>query len=130
MERTGSRIWKLPDLPRLFMPCVQLIDGGLGGCETTKHAYSGIMNQYHLVSFRVLAAASIVQVIFAVTTLAQIKHDYGTYPVPPPPPLPAAGGTVIDPTFKTTIMRLTDQNDGPNCINAYSYWPTFNVNNT
>jgi hypothetical protein len=88
------------------------------------------MNQQHLVSSRVLGAASLVQIIFSITALGEIKRDYGTYPVPPPPPLPAAGGTVIDPTFETTIMRLTDQNDGPDCINAYSYWPTFNVNNT
>lgn len=27
-------------------------------------------------------------------------------------------------------MRLTDENDGPECINSYSYWPTFNVNST
>jgi len=27
-------------------------------------------------------------------------------------------------------MRVTDANDGPDCVNAYSYWPTFNINNT
>jgi hypothetical protein len=27
-------------------------------------------------------------------------------------------------------MRLTDENDGPGCINSYSYWPTFNLDNT
>ena len=37
---------------------------------------------------------------------------------------------MVDPTFGTTIMRLTDENDGPECINSYSYWPTFNVNST
>ena len=37
---------------------------------------------------------------------------------------------MIDPTFKTTIMRLTDENDGPECINSYSYWPSFNRNST
>jgi len=42
----------------------------------------------------------------------------------------SAGGTIVDPTFETTIMRLTDANDGPDCVNAYSYWPTFNINNT
>jgi hypothetical protein len=70
------------------------------------------------------------QILFSATVFAGIKRDYGTYPVPPAPPLPAAGGTVIDPTFGTTIMRLTDENDGPECINSYSYWPTFNVNST
>src|SRR5438477_13148756 len=75
--------------------------------------------------------ATILQIIvLSINASAEIKHDYGTYPVPPAPPLPAAGGTIIDPTFGTTIMRLTDANDGPDCINSYSYWPTFNVNST
>ena len=87
------------------------------------------MNKHHPSVVRILAAASFLQII-AANTFAEIKHDYGTYPVPPAPSLPAAGGTIVDPTFETTIMRLTDENDGPDCINAYSYWPTFNVNNT
>ena len=88
------------------------------------------MKKHHFSLFRLLASASIFQIILSLNVSAEIKHDYGTYPVPPPPPLPAAGGTVIDPTFGTTIMRLTDANDGPDCVNAYSYWPTFNINNT
>jgi hypothetical protein len=88
------------------------------------------MNKPHVSLFGSLASASILQIILATGTFAEIKRDYGTYPVPPPPPLPAAGGTVIDPTFETTIMRLTDANDGPECINSYSYWPTFNLNST
>jgi len=88
------------------------------------------MKKHHSSVIWFLAAASILQIIAAPNTFAEIKHDYGTYPVPPAPSLPAAGGTIVDPTFETTIMRLTDENDGPDCINAYSYWPTFNVNNT
>ena len=88
------------------------------------------MNKHRSSAYRLLTAVSIVAVIAATNAFAEIKHDYGTYPVPPAPSLPAAGGTIVDPTFETTIMRLTDQNDGPDCINAYSYWPTFNVNNT
>jgi hypothetical protein len=88
------------------------------------------MKKHHFFLFRLLGSASIFQIILSLNVFAEIKHDYGTYPVPPPPPLPAAGGTVIDPTFGTTIMRLTDANDGPDCVNAYSYWPTFNINNT
>src|SRR5438270_10826442 len=80
--------------------------------------------------FRLLGPVFIFQIVLSANVFAEIKRDYGTYPVPPPPPLPAAGGTIIDPTFETTIMRLTDANDGPDCVNAYSYWPTFNVNNT
>jgi hypothetical protein len=88
------------------------------------------MNRHHVSLFGLLASASILQIILATGTFAEIKRDYGIYPVPPPPPLPAAGGTLIDPTFGTTIMRLTDANDGPDCINSYSYWPTCNLNST
>src|SRR5205823_14589705 len=91
---------------------------------------SQTMKKHHFSLFRLLGSASIFQIILSLNVSAEIKHDYGTYPVPPPPPLPAAGGTVIDPTFGTTIMRLTDANDIPYCVNAYSYWLTFNINNT
>jgi hypothetical protein len=88
------------------------------------------MNKHHFSLFRLLGSASIFQIILSINAFAEIKRDYGTYPVPSPPSLPAAGGTMIDPTFETTIMRLTDEDDGPECINSYSYWPTFNVNST
>src|SRR5713226_2592224 len=44
--------------------------------------------------------------------------------------LPRAGGTFVDPTFGTTIMRVTDESDGAQCNNFYSYWPTFNLDST
>src|SRR5690348_10047450 len=53
--------------------------------------------------------------------------DYGTYAEGPLPALPAAGGTMTDSTFGTTIMRLTDSNDGTDCRVEYSYWPSFNA---
>ena len=59
-----------------------------------------------------------------------VKTDRAVYPEPPPPPLPAAGGTFVDPTFGTTIMRLTDANDGTFNVNSYSYWPSFNRDST
>ena len=45
--------------------------------------------------------------------------DYVVYPEPSLPSLPAAGGIIVDPTFGTTILRLTDAT-GPNsdCIVA------------
>ncbi|MCC6526353.1 MAG: hypothetical protein IT373_27145, partial [Polyangiaceae bacterium] len=46
------------------------------------------------------------------------------------PALPAAGGTLFDPTFGTEILRVTDSADGSNCSIAYSYWPSFNVDST
>ena len=56
--------------------------------------------------------------------------DKNVYPEPPPPALPAAGGKFIDPVFRTTIMRVTDENDGAFNVTAYSYYPTFNMNST
>ncbi|HEV2801811.1 MAG TPA: hypothetical protein VGW12_15150 [Pyrinomonadaceae bacterium] len=47
------------------------------------------------------------------------------------PALPAAGGKLSDPIFGTEIMRVTDGRDGANGAGtSYSYWPTFNANNT
>ena len=37
---------------------------------------------------------------------------------------------IVDPSFGTTVMRVTDATDGGDWGNAYSYWPTFNKNNT
>src|SRR5688572_25693465 len=56
--------------------------------------------------------------------------DRQVHPEPPLPALPAAGGTFVDPTFRTTIMRLTDEADGPENQVGYSYWPTFNRDST
>lgn len=60
----------------------------------------------------------------------EVKSDRGVYAEPPLPKLPEAGGTYVDPTFGTTIMRLTDAADGKNCHHSYSYYPSFNKNNT
>lgn len=56
-----------------------------------------------------------------------VKTDRGVYPLPPAPVLPGAGGVFTDPTFGTEIMRVTDENDGKENCNAYSYWPSFNA---
>src|SRR4028118_1121031 len=40
-----------------------------------------------------------------------IKTDFGAYAQGAPPPLPAAGGKLIDPTFGTEIMRATAARD-------------------
>lgn len=56
--------------------------------------------------------------------------DKGTYSEPALPALPPAGGTLVDPTFGTTILRVSDSNDGSDCGVNYSYWPSFNVNST
>ena len=47
------------------------------------------------------------------------------------PSLPQAGTAVTDPTFGTTILRLTDGADGNEDMEVqYSYWPVFNSNST
>ena len=54
-----------------------------------------------------------------------IRHE------PVLPLLPKAGATVTDPTFGTTILRLTDGADGNTDMQVqYSYWPAFNGNCT
>src|SRR5205823_5436745 len=52
------------------------------------------------------------------------------YPEPAPPALPAAGGMLTDPTFGTTLLRVTDANDGTDNHQSYSYWPSFNKNSS
>ena len=58
--------------------------------------------------------------------------DKNVRPMPASPPsLPAAGSKATDPTFGTTIMRVTDSGDSSSdCINHYSNEPALNVNNT
>lgn len=56
--------------------------------------------------------------------------DHNIYPVPSPPVLPAAGGKLVDPTFGSTILRVTDAADGNDNHHAYSYWPCMNKNST
>jgi hypothetical protein len=60
------------------------------------------------------------------------KTDSGVYAEPALPALPASGGTFRDPVFGSVIMRVTDALTlgGGSCRNAYSYWPTFNSDNT
>jgi len=48
----------------------------------------------------------------------------------PAPALPPAGGRYVDPTFGTTIIRVTDENDGLGATTMYSYWPSFNRDTT
>src|SRR5581483_4150348 len=59
-----------------------------------------------------------------------VKTDRRVYHEPAPPPLPEAGGTFVDPTFGTTILRVTDARDGKFAETPYSYWPSFNKDST
>ncbi|HEY6161374.1 MAG TPA: T9SS type A sorting domain-containing protein [Bacteroidia bacterium] len=56
--------------------------------------------------------------------------DHNIHGEPPPPTLPPAGGTFVDPTFNTTLLRVTDANDGNDNHHAYAYWPCMNMNST
>lgn len=63
-------------------------------------------------------------------TPSGVITDKNVYSEPAPPALPRAGGTFVDPTFGTTIMRVTDETDGNSNYNYYSYWPTFNLDSS
>lgn len=65
----------------------------------------------------------------AASSFAQLT-DKNIHNQPSPPTLPASGGKITDPTFGTTIMRVTDNNDGSDNHHSYSYWPCHNSNNT
>lgn len=60
-----------------------------------------------------------------------LKTDFGIYPEPAVPSLPQAGREVVDPTFNSVILRLTDGADGNTSTEVqYSYWPAFNSDAT
>jgi len=63
-------------------------------------------------------------------TAPGVKTDRRVYAEPLPPALPEAGGTLVDPVFGTTILRVTDERDGKSSETPYSYWPSFNKNST
>ena len=44
--------------------------------------------------------------------------------------LPPKGGTFVDPSFGTTILRVTDASDGGPSFHAYSYISAFNADST
>jgi hypothetical protein len=59
-----------------------------------------------------------------------VKTDRRVYAEPAPPALPEAGGTLVDPIFGTTLLRVTDERDGKSSETPYSYWPSFNKDST
>jgi hypothetical protein len=64
--------------------------------------------------------------------LGSIKTDTAVYPEGTLPVKPLSGAYIYDPVFGTRLMRVTDMYDGSTLGGgtAYSYWPTFNLNNT
>ena len=64
------------------------------------------------------------------STTASVKTDFGVYPEPPLPALPAAGQKFTDPTFGTQIMRVTAAGANEHFGTWYTFWPSFNCNST
>jgi hypothetical protein len=109
--------------------------------ELPKHAWTG---QSKTMKHSILSRAVILVVSAATIVPAQtgrppsptankapgVVTDRRIYSEGSPPALPRAGGIFVDPTFGTTIMRVTDESDGKSCHNYYSYWPTFNLDST
>jgi hypothetical protein len=78
-----------------------------------------------------LSATALASPPTAAGARGSVKTDLGIYPAPVKgPKLPAAGGTFVDPTFGTTIMRVTDEKDGKDNHLAYSYYATYNKDST
>jgi hypothetical protein len=60
-----------------------------------------------------------------------LNTDLAVYYEPALPAMGSAGSTVVDPTFGTTILRVTDPTTGgSDCITPYSYYPNFNSSTT
>jgi hypothetical protein len=72
----------------------------------------------------------ITQAVQGQSLSGNIKSDLGVYAETPRPVRPVAGGKVVDPVFGAEIMRVTDETDGAEGGTSYSYWPTFNKDNT
>lgn len=69
----------------------------------------------------------------AVTELSAwaIKTDFGVYPEPALPAMGPRGSKVVDPTFGTTILRVTDSSDATTRAGTqYSSLQAFNKDNT
>ena len=73
-------------------------------------------------------------IFFAIPAMGQVrvgvKTDLRSYPEGHAPALSRAGAVTEDPVFGTQVMRVTDSTDGAGFGTAYSYWSTFNSNNT
>lgn len=60
-----------------------------------------------------------------------IKTDFGVYPEPALPAMGPRGSKVVDPTFGTTILRVTDSSDAATRAGTqYSSLQAFNKDNT
>lgn len=67
--------------------------------------------------------------LFAACSTGLNNNDLCPPPIPAPQ-LPSAGGSFLDPTFGTKIIRVTDANDGNANAIVYSYWQQWSLNST
>lgn len=89
-----------------------------------------IFSAAFIISAATINLAQTRRTVTAPPARAAVITDNRVYNESSPPPLPRAGGTLVDPTFGTNIMRVTDEGDGKSCNNFYSYWQTFNLDST
>lgn len=59
-----------------------------------------------------------------------LKTDLGVYPEPALPVMGNAGSKIVDPTFGTTILRVTDASTAADCRTPYTYFPAMNKDST
>src|ERR1044072_5851037 len=86
-----------------------------------------ILRSFHL---RTLFILTFIVWLFGAQITQAYRTDRAVYQLPPLPVLPQAGGKFTDPVFNTQVMRVTDEGDGVSNGTFYSFWPTFNCNNT
>lgn len=73
----------------------------------------------------------LVLLLVASPALAQtLLTDFQVRVEPALPTMGPRGSKIVDPTFGTTILRVTDSNDGPLGQTLYSTYPSVNVNST
>ena len=92
-----------------------------------KHVFIAVMLVFSVAK---IDSAQTSKVASPVSARSAVTTDHRIYNEGTPPALPRAGGTFADPTFGTTILRVTDESDGASCNNFYSYWQTFNLDST
>ena len=85
-----------------------------------------------LAIYLLIVALAMVGGITVTETIAwAIKTDLGVYPEPALPAMGPRGSKVVDPTFGTTILRLTDSSDASTRAGTqYSTLQAFNKDNT
>lgn len=73
---------------------------------------------------------AILLLLLSISAFGQ-KTDLANYLPPSPPSLPAAGSTLPDSSFETTVLRITDSStDAGYCWHDYAYFEAMNLDNS